>query len=471
MSTISQNDQLLKELFDLLSDQRDIADQQRVYDRLQMLALSELFTFGRHTITQLLMSLGLTEQDWSAWYRLFSESRFNYEAASEGIFRESLKYVAPDDWYVVAADATQIPRSSHEMEGASWLPHPRTPPFMLGIHAAQRWSHGSWLMPAENGYSRAVPVRWMPAFTEKSNPQVVEPRKEWEASIDYLKWLQTHFAHYGRPNQPILMVGDGHYDNIGMWNHLPEGVILFARSAKNRVLYHLPDASMHGNRKYGQRASKPQDIWQDHETVWQDIEMDVRGKTRHLQVYVSGLVLRKGAPQCPLFLVVVRGKQRRHRRGKKYRRKPLPFLVNAIQDEQGEWGLPTSLETLLFWMWQRWEVEVCHRELKTTFGLGHKQCFNPYAAILSVQWSTWVYALLLMAGYRTWGLARAPTVPTRWWRGSGRWSLATLWRAFRACLWGKHEFRPIFTPTPYDWVEKQRYMLALHNSVYAGIRS
>ena len=43
---------------------------------------SELFVFGRHTVTQLLMSLGLNEQDWSGWYRLFSEERFKYEAAT-----------------------------------------------------------------------------------------------------------------------------------------------------------------------------------------------------------------------------------------------------------------------------------------------------------------------------------------------------------------------------------------------------
>ncbi|MDQ7035950.1 MAG: hypothetical protein Q9P01_14285 [Anaerolineae bacterium] len=34
---------------------------------------------------------------------------------------------------------------------------------MIGIHAAQRWFNGAWLMPAENGYSRALPLRWMPA--------------------------------------------------------------------------------------------------------------------------------------------------------------------------------------------------------------------------------------------------------------------------------------------------------------------
>lgn len=470
MSTIPQNAELLKNLFSLLSGQQGIADQQRVVERLEMLVLAELFTFGRHTITQMLMSLGLTEQDWSAWYRLFSEERFNYEVASEGLFAESLGYVGEDELYVVAGDATQTPRSSRKMEGASWLRNMRTPPFMVGIHAAQRWFNGSWLVPEEKGYSRAIPLRWMPAFTEKSQPQTVAPLKEWEASVEFLAWLRQQFVAHERPEQAILFVGDGHYDNLKLWQHLPQGVTMLARSAKNRVLYQLPDETRHGNRKYGKRASTPQSIWRSNKR-WQKMTLEVRGRTRHLEVCVRGAFLRPGAAECPLFLIVVRGKKRKNKYGRQYRRQPLPFLVNAVQDTNGTWELPLPLETLLFWAWQRWEVEVAHRELKTTFGLGHKQCFNPKAAVLSVQWSAWVYSLLLLAGYRTFGLARAPDVPTRWWRGSGRWSFATLLRSYRAALWGQHHFRPIFTSTPYDWVGKQGYLTALKNSIYASMRS
>ncbi|PJF21825.1 MAG: hypothetical protein CUN56_09130 [Phototrophicales bacterium] len=376
-----------------------------------------------------------------------------------------------DELYVVAGDATQTPRSSRKMEGAGWLRNMRTPPFMVGIHAAQRWFNGSWLVPAENGYSRAIPLRWMPAFTEKSEPKTVAPCKEWEASVQFLRWLQEQFIAHNRPNQPILFVGDGHYDNLKLWQHLPEGIIMLARSAKNRTLYHLPDPTMHGNRKYGDVAPKPQDIWRNPKTRWKSLEIDVRRQTRHLQVALRGPFVRKGAPNTPLFLIVVRGKKRKNKYGRYYRRQPLPFLVNGIQDHKGNWILPLPLKTLLFWAWQRWEVEVCHRELKTTFGLGHKQCFNPKATVLSVQWSAWVYAMLLLAGYKTFRLARAPNVPTRWWRGSGRWSFASLLRAFRASFWGQHHFQPILTPTPYDWLRKYDLFAALKNSVYASMRS
>jgi hypothetical protein len=468
MTTIPQNSQLLKNFLELLEANRKLFGQERVYRRMVALALAELFVFARHTVTQLLMSLGLVEQDWSSSYRLFSEGRFPYEGASEVLFKETLKHVGEDEIYVVGGDGTQTPRSSRKLEGAGWLRNLRTPPFMIGIHAAQRWFNGSWLMPAEQGYSRALPLRWLPAFTEKSKPVAHQPQKEWEAAVEFLNWVRAQLAKAGRMAQQVLMVADGSYDNLNLWRALPDGVILLARSAKNRVLYHLATGQQTGRgrkRVYGERSSTPQEAWQQRKG-WKKLTLLVRGRERHLQYQVRGPFLRKGAAQRPLFLIVVRGKKT-----PRFRRKPLPFLVNAVQDNQGHWGLPLPVETLLFWAWQRWELEVCHRELKSNFGLGHKQCWNPTAAVLSVQWSAWVYSLLLLAGYRTWGLTGAPDVPTRWWRGAGRWSLNTLWRAYRTALWGQHHFHPLCFPSPGDWGEKEALVIALRNAVFASARS
>lgn len=468
MSTIPQNPELLKHLLDLIEAHRPLFKQERIYQRVVALVLAEIFVFARHTVTQLLMALGLTEQDWSSWYRLFSQGRFNYDQASQVVFRETLKHVGQSDWYVVAGDATQTPRSSRKLEGSGWLRNPRTPAFMVGLHAAQRWFNGSWLMPAEAGYSRALPIRWLPAFTPKSNPKVHLPLKEAQAALQFLVWLREQLRACGRADQPVLLVGDGRYDSLDLWKALPAGVILLARSARNRVLYHLPPSSSQTRgrkRLYGERAATPQMIWQERKG-WQKLRLSVRGKARHLQVKVRGGFVRKGAPHCPLMLIVVRGKD-----NARTRRQPLPFLVNTLQNEEGEWVLPLPLETLLFWAWQRWEIEVCHRELKSNFGLGNKQCFNPYSAVRSVQWSAWAYALLLLAGYRTFGLTSNTHVPTRWWRGSGRWSLNTLWRSYRAALWQQHDFHPLFTPTPHDWGEKEALLAALRNAVFASARS
>jgi len=165
---------------------------------------------------------------------------------------------------------------------------------------------------------------------------------------------------------------------------------------------------------------------------------------------------------------VVRGIDRQLK-GRRVRRDPSFYLVSAVQQE-GNWLLPLPVEILLTWAWQRWELEVEHRELKSGFGLGEKQCWNPHSAVISVQWTTWVYAVLLLAGYRTWGLLGGPPGPGRWWRGSRRWSFNTLWRAYRAAFWKNADFRAVWTTTGDNWLKKGDWMAGLWNSVAGAAR-
>ena len=468
-STIPQNLELLKNFFDLLKEYGSLFKQKRTFLRVVDLVLGEIFVFARHTISQIIMTLGRNEEDWTAWYRLFSRERFPYAKVRDLLLRQVLAVYGEVDLLVVAGDSTQTPRSSRKMEGSGWLRNLRTPPFMLGIHAAQRWFHGAVLLPEAQSYSRALPLYWEPAFTPKSKPKAHEPCTEAEAALKFLTWLKQQLKQLGRAKQPLLMVADGAYDNLKLWQNLPQGVILLARSAKNRVLYHLPQAEKQQKRGrhllYGERAKSPQALWRE-KKGWRKLEIKVRAKLRHLQYRLQVPVLRKGAANSPLVLIIVRGKS-----NARIRREPLPFLVTAVQNEGGEWLLPLPIETLVFWAWQRWEIEVVHRELKSNFGLGEKQCWQPKAAVLSVQWSAWLYALLLLAGYQTWGLAAPAPVPSRWWRGAPRWSLNTLWRAYRACLWGEHEFRPLYSRTRGNWLEKDDFLQALGNSIFAAARS
>ena len=66
---------LLTGLLELLAAFRPAFRQERPYRRCVALVLGSVFAFARHTLSQLLLTLGVTEQDWSAWYRLFSAPR------------------------------------------------------------------------------------------------------------------------------------------------------------------------------------------------------------------------------------------------------------------------------------------------------------------------------------------------------------------------------------------------------------
>ena len=157
---------LLQKLFELLESHRSAFRQERIYWRVVGMVLGELFNFGRHTVTQGLMAWGMIDGDWSGWYRLFSQGRYAEQKVAKVFFRETLQHTSVREPYVTGVDGVQIPRSSLRMPGTSWLKAPRTPVFKVGIHRAQRFLHGSWLTPMEAGYSRAIPLRFLPAFSQ-----------------------------------------------------------------------------------------------------------------------------------------------------------------------------------------------------------------------------------------------------------------------------------------------------------------
>jgi hypothetical protein len=464
---------LLAALIGLLRAHRPAFRQERPYQRAVALVYSEVFAFARHTVTQCLLTLGLAEADWTAWYRLFSRPRFDESEMARLLLRQTLAQSPLDGPYTTGIDSTQAPRTSHRMPGTSWLRAPRTPVFMKGIHRAQRFLHGAWLPPIQEGYSRAIPLRFLPAFPAKARPAAVQPCKEWEAGLAFVRWVRQELDRAGRAAQRLLVLADGAYDTLGMWLGLPERTVLVVRTAKNRKLRELPPAySGRGRRrKYGDEALRPQE-WLKQRKGFHKTNVDVRGRTIQMRYRVEGPYVRERAASVPLFLIVAGGAtwkagKREPRRAK---REPAFYLVNAVW-QAGRWVLPLSAPVILAWIWQRWELEVAHREMKSSLGVGQKQCWNTRSAVVSVQWSVWVYAILVLAGYQAWGLFGGPKRPERWWPGARRWSFNTLWRGYRAALWGTSEFRAVWTPTGDDWPKKEAWILALTNAAAAAARA
>jgi hypothetical protein len=85
--------ELVQALLVLLKAHARTYEQKRTFRRVVSLVIGELFAFGRRTVSQGLLALGLGEQDWSAWYRLFSLGRFDEEKAGQVMLRESVQHV------------------------------------------------------------------------------------------------------------------------------------------------------------------------------------------------------------------------------------------------------------------------------------------------------------------------------------------------------------------------------------------
>jgi hypothetical protein len=467
------NRPLLRNLLALLVDARPAFGQARVYARAEALVFGQLLTLGRHTITQSLVTLGLVDDDWSGFYRLLSEPRLDVDGLRRCLFRQTLADTLPTEPYVVAVDGVQVPRHSRTMPGSSWLRSPRTPVWMAGIHRAQRFGDLAWLTPrSPAGYSRAIPLWWEPALPPKAvRPVAVEPRKEWEVALESALWLRRQLDAAGRQGQQLLLIGDGSYDTLGLWQQLPERVVLLVRTARNRLLRELPQplAGRGRPRKYGPHARQPRE-WLGERQGWREVVLGVRGRQVPVTYRVEGPYLRPRAATVPVYLLVAKGIKRRVN-GRLRQREPSFWLVSAVASAVG-WVLPLPAEELLAWAWQRWEIEVTHRACKAEFGVGEVQCWGQASALLAVQFQVWVVSLLLLSGYRVWGLG-AGTIrpPGRWWAGSKRWSFGRLWQGFRQEVWGSSEFRRVFSGTSTNWYEKEGWLLARQNAIQGTRRA
>lgn len=421
---------LLQAWWCVVAAHRAAVSQERVFDRLRGLVLGHVCTLARHTLTQALAALGLVDTDPGAFYRLLGRGRVCYATLSRCFVRETLADVPASGPYTVVVDGVQMPRSSRTMPGTAWLPSPRTPPWQRGSHRAQFFVHLATLLPCANGYSRALPLRLDPAFPPKAVPGAGPAQTEAQGGLAQLSWLRAELDAAGRAAQPILAVGDAHFDTVAGWQGLPARTVLVARTPCNRALFALPPVGARATRRYGARAPRP-DAWVGLADGWQFTTLRVRGHDVAVRYRVEGPYVRRGAPTRPLFLLVVSGSRRATRHHHR-RRAPAFFLVNAVQNAAGAWVVPQPAPVLLAWTWQRWEIEVAHREMKSGFGVGKMQCWSARSTVPAVQVHAWTYAVCVLAGFRAWGYDRHPRLTrTLWWGGAARWSLATLWRGYQ----------------------------------------
>jgi hypothetical protein len=468
----TQNTDLLETLSDLFLNYGCAYSQERVFQRSCSLAMSTVFSFSRKTMTQLLTALGEVNKDWTASYRHLSCNRFDADKVAQVTFQQTLAHVEVGVPYTMVIDGTHIARSSMKMPGTSWSRGLNTAKWNRGLQRCQRFSNICWLTPIQEGYCRAIPLKWEHIPSEKAIPSCDPPRKEWEAAGDAMRWARERLEAAGRTEQPLLVFADGSYDVNKLWASVPTRTTLVARCAKNRKLRRLPQEPQAGQRgarrKYGETVPAPEQMRHE-QAAWQKVGISVRGKELQIKCRVTGPFLVEGAPDTPLMLLLVKGYHRKHVGQKN--RPPCQYLVNAVKIGD-EWQLPFPLSQIIEGTWHRWEVEVCHREIKTSFGLGQMQCWSSKGSPNSVRFMAWAYSVLLLAGFKTSkGLFNSAWVtPGCWSRGRRRWSLSTLMQAYRKDLWDFGQIRPVYPTIPHKRHKILNAKISLENAAIGGAR-
>ena len=220
--------------------------------------------------------------------------------------------------------------------------------------------------------------------------------------------LRQSLDEAGGQEKILVLAGDGSFCNRTCMRARQDRTELIARARKDAVLcYRATDGS---RRFYDTLKFTPEQVRQQPEQPWKQTKVFYGGKRRRVRYKEVAVVYwQGGAGRRPLRLLVVAPTPYRKRKSSKlYYRQPAYLLTTDLQ------SLAKHLLQIYF---DRWQIEVNHRDEKDTLGVGQAQLWNvnsvPKQPVLAVA----AYSALLLASLLAFGAERgAAYAPLPKWR-------------------------------------------------------
>jgi len=437
---------LLSAILDLWDESRDAFKQARVWHRARRLALSQLARLERHTLTGLLCSCGRQFVDGSADYRFFSKDVWEPNQLFRPIIRGALKLLPDPRRLVVAIDDTLLRKSGKKTPGVAYRPDPLSPAFQTSLILAQRFVQFSLLVPGASGLpaaARGVPCRF------EHVPSLKKPRKqatpqEQDAYREAVKQKNLNAAtcriirqlrdELDRVHRAVavhrVLVVDGSYTHQTIIHGLPRNTTLIGRIRKDAKLYYPHESSP---RRYGPAAPTPEELRQDDQHPWQEVQAYAAGKVHTFRVKTLGPIFwQKTGTVLALRLVVIAPVgYRLTEGGRLLYRQPAYLICTAVN-----LGLQQLVQEYL---WRR-DIEVNHRDEKQIIGVGQAQVRWPKSVDRQPPFAVASYSGLLigaMIAYGPEGLDKVLPLP-KWQDQGARCRLSThrLVQLLRHEVWG-----------------------------------
>lgn len=395
---------LLKIFLEIISGWSETFAQERTFDRAVRHALSSLCSMGRRTLSRTIAFSGRDQVDWSADYRL--HSRCGWSLAS--LFRPILKKCCEqiDEQYIaVAFDDTKLHKTGKKIKSASWQRDPLSPPFNINLIWGIRFLQATVLLPLYKNEKQAPPRSIPVQFTEV--PCLKKPGKngteeEWQAykRAQKEKNLSTAFTKnlrnmrdeldlQGLHAKTLLAVVDGSFCNRVCMSHDIPRTEIIARARKDARLC-FKATGEHSRKYYTDQSFTPEEARQDESIAWQLANIYHGGQWREVRhKEVKGVLWRTGTKRKPLRLIVIAPTPYRLSKKKKlYYRNPAYLLTTDLE-------APTEL--LIQKYFDRWQIEVNHREEKDTLGIGQAQVRSDKSVPRQPAFVVATYAALLLA--------------------------------------------------------------------------
>lgn len=405
--------------------------QERSFYRAIALAFGILCGVGRRTLTRAISFQGNTQKDWSADYKVFSRSAWQPRALFHPILEQAIQEQKLDR-IVISTDDTRVWRTGQHVPQTQWHRDPLGPPFQTNLRWGHRFLQASLVLPLylqeAGSSSRSIPVRFeMAPVVKKPGKNASEAdlqeyrrqKKEKNLSVQFVgltKELRQQLNQTGHQHQRLFQVGDGSFCNRTVlwedWEAL--NVTILVRCRKDIVLCRR--APGQGRRFYGQTKFTPEQVRRRNSRAqWQKAQIFHGGCYREVRYKELTKVYWQGGAQKRVvrLLVVSPVGYRTSQKGRKYYRQPAYLLTT---------DLTTSALVLLQAYFDRWGIEVNHRDEKDILGVGQAQVWNEQSVSKVPALLVAMYSWLLLAGLQCYGPTRTQAYEPlpKWRRGAKR---------------------------------------------------
>jgi hypothetical protein len=374
-------------------------------------ALGSLICLGRRCLSRIIWTNGGQHRSWSAEYFLHSRCSWEPQQLFQPILKRALAY-CPQRLVGVAIDDTKLRKTGRSIQQAFYQRDPLSPPFHVNLVLGLRFLQASLLVPLHrtaNVGTRALPIRFQEVSRVKRPGKKAsqEEQKQYKAAVK-VKNLSHSFVEMGKQlreeldlaggrDKILVLTADGSFCNRTCFADVPSRSVLLARARKDaRLCFRAP---VHTKRFFAIEKFTPEQVRKEESRAWKTAKIFYGGKRRKIRYKELGDVYwQRGAAKRPLRLFVLAPTPYRKSKSKRlYYRDPAYLLTT---------DLDSSPKQLLQIYFDRWQIEVNHREEKDTLGIGQAQLWNvrsvPKQPVLAVA----AYSALLLASLQAFGAER-----------------------------------------------------------------
>jgi hypothetical protein len=400
--------------------------QRRTLHRATSLLLAGLLCCGRKWVTRINCVRHREQVDWSADYRVFSRSPWNAADLFVPVIEQSLPFSGTGP-IRLAGDETRARRGGLHVKRSRWTRDPLSPPFHVNFMKGIRFMQFSTLLPFADTHhvdARSLPISFEPVDrpSKPGRQATAEQKAEYkrlcqEQSLGKQAWAQLldvrqKYDAAGAATRLLLVGLDGGFCNRSCFRPTHERIVLVARARKDAVLCYPANDPAQPNRVYGKDTFTPESVRLDETRPYATTQVFFGGRYREVRYkQITGVLWRTGAGPKRLRLIVVAPTPYQLSPGTpRYYRQPAYLLVTDDNT--------VALGDILQCYFDRWQIEVNHRDEKQHIGMVDAQVWNDHAVDRLPAFMVAAYAFLLLASLQAFGPARTNDYlqPPKWQR-------------------------------------------------------